>query len=124
MPRKPKTPCRHPGCPELVEGSYCKEHQSQRDSHYNRYERDPKSKNRYNSRWQRIRKMYLHRHPMCEQCLERGKTVKAQEVHHILPLGRGGSHRESNLQALCKPCHSRQSVLDGDRFPRGKRYSY
>ena len=28
MPRKPKTPCRHPGCPELVEAGkkYCAKH--------------------------------------------------------------------------------------------------
>ena len=26
MPRKPKKPCKHPGCPKLVEGMYCEEH--------------------------------------------------------------------------------------------------
>ena len=24
MPRKPKRPCSHPGCPELVDGRFCK----------------------------------------------------------------------------------------------------
>jgi 5-methylcytosine-specific restriction endonuclease McrA len=25
-----------------------------------------------------------------------------------VPLLQGGTHRDSNLQALCKPCHSKQ----------------
>ena len=28
MPRKPKKPCKHPGCPKLVDGMYCEEHAS------------------------------------------------------------------------------------------------
>ena len=39
-----------------------------------------------------------------------------EESHHILPLSRGGTHAESNLMALCKPCHSRITALDGDRW--------
>lgn len=27
MPRKPKRPCSYPGCPKLVDGQYCEEHQ-------------------------------------------------------------------------------------------------
>ena len=27
MPRKPKRPCSHPGCPELVDGRFCKKHE-------------------------------------------------------------------------------------------------
>ena len=26
MPRKPKRPCKHPGCPNLTEGDYCEVH--------------------------------------------------------------------------------------------------
>ena len=26
MPRKPKRPCSHPGCPNLCDGQYCEEH--------------------------------------------------------------------------------------------------
>ncbi|WP_456264621.1 HNH endonuclease [Helcococcus bovis] len=53
---------------------------------------------------------------MCEECKKNNKYTKANEVHHILPLSRGGTHSFSNLMALCKSCHSRISVLDGDRF--------
>ena len=64
-------------------------------------------------------------HPLREDCLEAGRTTLAAEVHHVLPLGHGGSHDASNLRALCKPCHSRQSALDGDRWRNGPRvYTY
>lgn len=26
MPRKPKSPCRYPGCPNLSDGVYCEKH--------------------------------------------------------------------------------------------------
>jgi len=29
----------------------------------------------------------------------------AQEVHHIVPLSRGGTNKMSNLVSLCKRCH-------------------
>jgi 5-methylcytosine-specific restriction endonuclease McrA len=30
---------------------------------------------------------------------------------HVIPLSAGGTDDESNLQALCKPCHDRKTVL-------------
>ncbi|MCS4484980.1 HNH endonuclease [Gleimia sp. 6138-11-ORH1] len=35
----------------------------------------------------------------------------------------GGTHDTSNLQALCKSCHSAKTVRDGDRW-RPKTYEY
>lgn len=116
MPRKPKRPCSHPGCPELVEGRYCEKHQKEDYQTYNRYQRNPAHKTRYGSQWRKIRNRYIKVHPLCEKCKEQGRMKAAEEVHHVLPLEHGGTHDESNLQALCKSCHSRQSVLDGDRF--------
>ena len=116
MPRKPKKPCSYPGCPELIEdGSYCKKHQRDVNRYYEKYRRDPLTKKRYGSKWRKIRNRYINNNPLCEECLKNGRLTKAQEVHHILPLRRGGNHDESNLMALCKSCHSRISVLDGDR---------
>ncbi|MFM1524781.1 MULTISPECIES: HNH endonuclease [Helcococcus] len=116
MPRKPKSPCSYPGCPELVDGRFCKKHEKEYNRNYEKYQRDPRIKKRYGSQWRKIRKIYLNANPLCEECLKNNKYTKANEVHHILPLSRGGTHSFSNLMALCKPCHSRISVLDGDRF--------
>jgi 5-methylcytosine-specific restriction endonuclease McrA len=34
------------------------------------------------------------------------------ELDHIVPLVDGGSHDASNLQTLCKPCHTRKSARE------------
>ena len=116
MPKKPRHPCGYSGCPALTDRQYCPEHQKLVSSHYNRYERDPASKKRYGYQWQKIRARFLSVHPLCAERIARGSATPASEVHHILPLSRGGTHDEDNLMALCKPCHSAISARDGDRW--------
>lgn len=116
MPRKPKRPCSHPGCPRLTEGRFCAEHDKQEERRYNKYQRDPETKRRYGSAWQRIRKQYVAEHPLCEECRKAGRLTPVQEVHHIRPLSAGGTHDPDNLMALCKPCHSRITALEGGRW--------
>lgn len=118
MPRKPKKPCSYPGCPALTEERFCEEHKKLNNKNYERYQRDPRTKKHYGSRWRKIRKMYLNKYPFCEECKKQGKLTEANEVHHILPLSKDGTHDFDNLMALCKPCHSRISILEGDRFGR------
>jgi 5-methylcytosine-specific restriction protein A len=121
MPRKPKKPCRYPGCPNLTDESYCPEHKRLVAAQYNRYERTPDMKKRYKGPWPAIRRRFLAGHPLCEMCLREGMYTEAREVHHILPLADGGSHDTSNLMALCKPCHSRITATEGGRWgkPQG-----
>lgn len=116
MPRKPLKPCAHPTCTELVEGRFCKKHQKESNRNYEKYHRDPETAKRYGRKWRKIRNQFIKEHPLCQQCLKENRLKTAEEVHHILPLKRGGSHDEKNLMALCKSCHSRISVKDGDRF--------
>lgn len=116
MPSKPPHPCAHPGCPKLTLERFCIEHAKAEARRYNRYDRDPASKKRYGHQWQKVRARFLAANPLCAECLARGITTPASEVHHILPLSRGGTHDEDNLMALCKPCHSAISARDGDRW--------
>ena len=116
MPYKPKRPCSYPGCPRLTSGRYCEEHQKIITAHYNTHQRDPASKRRYGRAWKRIRDRYIAAHPLCEQCQRAGKITPAEEVHHILPLSKGGTHVESNLMALCKRCHSEITAREGGRW--------
>ena len=44
--------------------------------------------------------------------------TKVEEVHHILPLSRGGTNDEDNLMSLCKSCHSKIHADRGDRFKK------
>ena len=116
MPFRPKRPCSYPGCPLLTAGRYCAEHQKRTDQQYDRYGRNPAAKRRYGRLWRGVRSRFLAPHPLCEECRKCGLTKPAVEVHHILPLSRGGTHAEENLMSLCKPCHSAISAKDGDRW--------
>jgi 5-methylcytosine-specific restriction protein A len=58
---------------------------------------------------------------LCEECLKKGKYVATQEIHHKLPLSKGGTHDWSNLIALCKECHARIHAKNGDRWHTRKR---
>ena len=118
MPYKPKRPCSHPGCPELTDGSFCEQHAKEASMRYEKYDRDPAMRKRYGRAWKRIRDRYISIHPLCEQCEMEARITPAEEVHHILPLGHGGTHAEENLMSLCKSCHSRITAEMGDRWSR------
>ena len=105
MPRKALKPCKHPGCPRLTAGAYCDEHKLLHP------DRPSAAKRGYGSKWQRVSKVYLRKHPLCVKCLAQGKFVTATVVDHIQPH-RGDKvlmWSESNWQALCKPCHDRKT---------------
>lgn len=120
MPRKPKRPCSYPGCPKLVDGQYCEEHEKLVTTQYNKYGRDNFTKSFYKTpAWIVARKKQLQEHPFCEECLKSGKRVKAKMVDHITPIKDGGQpFAPSNLQSLCWECHSRKSAEEGSRWGR------
>lgn len=115
MPKKPNRPCSHPGCPALTPRRYCAKHQRESDAAYNR-QRDPTMKRQYGAAWQRIRDAKLRRDPLCEECAQHNRIAVAEEVHHILPLTKGGTHDMDNLMSLCTPCHSRITAKEGGRW--------
>ncbi len=118
MPRKPKRPCAFPGCPNLTDGRYCEAHAGQEKKErkdYDRYIRRYAHSERYGARWSRIRERYVTAHPFCERCFKEGRLVEVEEVHHIIPLSRGGDDRETNLMSLCRSCHQRIHRELGDR---------
>ena len=116
MPYKPKKPCAYPGCPELTDGRYCAKHQKLINKQYEKYDRNPADRKRYQGEWRKIRDRYIHDHPLCEKCLEEGRFTRAEHVHHILPLSQGGTNEEDNLMSVCKSCHSRIHAEMGDRW--------
>lgn len=116
MPRKPKKPCAYPGCPNLTESRYCEQHEKLTNKQYNNYQRGYDPADRYGAAWRKVRNLYISMHPLCEKCYRQGRATPAQEVHHIVPLSKGGTHSFDNLMALCKPCHSRITAESGDRW--------
>jgi 5-methylcytosine-specific restriction protein A len=61
----------------------------------------------YGHDWQKVRKRFLKRHPLCHDCSERGRVTKAREVHHKQKITRRPELRlvAANLMGLCSPCH-------------------
>lgn len=115
MPRSPKKPCSYPNCPNLTDGRYCKEHETQERKRYNKYERSPSTNRKYGRAWKRIRDSYIAVHPLCECCQSDGKITPAKEVHHKLPVSQGGQHNKENLMSLCRSCHNKIHLEIGDR---------
>ena len=73
------------------------------------------SNKKYGRAWKRIRDRYAAAHPLCEMCLKEGRLTPVEEVHHIVPLSQGGTHRNDNLMSLCQSCHTKIHHELGDR---------
>ena len=64
-----------------------------------------------NSTWRKLRDTYMHKHPLCEECLKQGKVTPAEDIHHKKSPFKGGEINYNllldpeNLMALCKDCH-------------------
>lgn len=104
MPRKPKRPCRYPGCPNLSDGVYCEVHRAL-------FTRENAASRGYGSQWRTARTRFLRIHPLCAECMKQGKLTPATVVDHIIPH-RGDKKLfwdESNWQALCESCHNHKT---------------
>ncbi len=115
MPKRPNTPCKHPGCAKLVPygSQYCEEH-----APMHRHDVKGTKEKGYDSRWRKARVRFLKVHPLCVKCLEKGRLEKATVVDHIIPH-RGSKvlfWDENNWQALCKRCHDRKTRLEDQRL--------
>ena len=74
----------------------------------------------YNSRWVKLRDQVRREEPLCRTCLAQGLTVGTEEIDHIIPH-RGNQkllYSRSNLQGLCKSCHSRKTATEDSSFAR------
>ena len=57
----------------------------------------------------------------CSYCAYR-RVATSMDIDHIIPVSRGGSNDESNLQVICKPCNQRKGDQDDREFR--ERYSH
>lgn len=118
MPQAAPRPCTQPGCGALVhDGSgRCDAHQ--RKSWAPRYRHVKRIRG---SKLKRLRDELLHRKPLCEECERNGRVSASTVRDHIVPLAEGGTEDESNIQALCDPCHDAKSKRERIEAARRER---
>jgi 5-methylcytosine-specific restriction endonuclease McrA len=107
MPLAPKRYCAVPGCSVLVERGRCAPHAVALE--HTRPNRDVR-KWYYTLQWSHLRKSVLT--DAAYTCAECGQIQLDLDVDHIVKH-EGDPTRfwnRANLQALCKPCHSRKTV--------------
>ena len=104
MPTRPKRPCAHIGCKELVSSGYCEKHKPPPYQYQDK--RESASKRGYDRRWQVFSRQFIANNPLCVECLRDNKYEPAVLVHHIIPLKQNGDkYDENNLMPLCFNCH-------------------
>lgn len=108
--------CQHPRCPAPAErlSVFCSVHKPRPDDM-----RPSAARRGYDRGWRRTSARFLREYPTCFVC---GNPAK--EVDHIKPLVEGGTNQFTNLQSLCKSCHSKKTIRqnrgeNGQIMPRG-----
>jgi 5-methylcytosine-specific restriction protein A len=109
VPGKIKKGCGFPGCPNTTGARFCRQHTESKQRVVTT-SRPSAAERGYDRKWRRLRKWYASRHPLCERCSSNGITRAMEDVHHLIPF-RGVDDPlrldPTNLQSLCKQCHSR-----------------
>ena len=113
MPSAIPRACRKLGCGKTTtdRSGYCDDH---RNEGWQQHQRGQNLHQRgYGSKWDVIRARILKRdRHICQECLRNKKPVPASTVDHIIPKAQGGTDEDSNLQALCWPCHKRKTATE------------
>lgn len=58
-----------------------------------------------NSWWSLSKEVTKRDNGMCVPCKAKGIFTKGSEVHHIIPLSRGGTNTLANTMLVCDGCH-------------------
>ena len=66
------------------------------------------------------RSLMRRQHNTCVYCGYR-RIASSMDIDHIIPVVRGGSNDESNLQVICRPCNQRKGLQTDEEFR--KRYA-
>lgn len=66
--------------------------------------------------------MHKREFPLCKTCLELGYVVHAEITDHIVPVHIRPDLRtdESNLQSLCRGCHTKKTNEDLGKYGAAK----
>ena len=124
MPRSAPTPCKSPGCPNLVAegsaGGFCVGHVREARAPRRTTARRRRMNNEelkrdawYSSKkWTSLRRAFISRNPLCSICDANGFVRSADVVDHIVERKDNDALRLNwdNLQSLCHSCHNQKSA--------------
>ena len=120
MPTRSKSLCRKPGCVRSISSpGFCEKHLNTSDgwSHTNRASSSARG---YDWKWRKTRDSIMERDSgLCQHCLEQGLLIPAAEVDHIVSRANGGNDDSTNLQAICRSCHSKKTNREKSSSSRG-----
>lgn len=105
MPYKAKTPCKHPGCPNLTDRGYCEKHIKEHNREYNHWHLGISHRNDMITAGGKLVPGMFQATRFVRCVLKEGRYVSVAEVHHIKPKSEGGSDGFENLMSLCHSCH-------------------
>lgn len=113
MPALIPRACRKHGCAKTTtdRSGYCDAHRNHgwelHQQGQSRHERG------YGSKWDVIRARILQRdRHLCQNCLRSGRPTASKTVDHIVPKAHGGTDDDTNLEALCWPCHRSKTAKE------------
>lgn len=112
----PGRACRWLRCPEITRdpSGYCLEHRARARRPYDRALDEKRGSARergYDTKWDKFREWFMQQpgNQYCHRCFKQGEIVKAEVVHHIIPVSERPDLRlvSSNCQSLCRECHEK-----------------
>ncbi|MCL1126721.1 HNH endonuclease [Shewanella surugensis] len=116
MPPRMRKPCAAAGCGALTTTRHCDKHKSLGwETHHAGRSKEQRG---YGKDWQRLRLLILNRDKyLCQCCRREGIATHATDVDHVIAKAHGGTDIESNLEALCKPCHRSKTAHERLKSP-------
>ncbi|AQQ67478.1 HNH endonuclease [Microbulbifer agarilyticus] len=123
MPAKPPRACRKAGCSgtTVERHGYCEAHAHLASGYLmqGKY-RGSAHQRGYGARWKRIRdRVMLRDRHLCQPCERENRITPAKAVDHIIPKFEGGTDADSNLEAICDPCHRKKTQQESIRARKG-----
>jgi 5-methylcytosine-specific restriction protein A len=115
LPMLPLHKCAAMSCSNLTSSKYCEQHRIQKRQVYDK-QRGNAQERGYTARWQKVSKLFLQEHPLCEceDCKRIGRLTTATVVHHIVP--HKGNYNlfwnQDNWQAMSKKCHDKHTYKE------------
>jgi 5-methylcytosine-specific restriction protein A len=105
MPTNTSRPCKNRACTHTTKDKsgyclVCRPEYLAKQAKWHDVNRPTSRQRGYTSNWDKFRRMYLRKHPLCE-C---GQA--AVLPHHIIPIADGGEmYSDTNLMPMCRVCH-------------------